>query len=298
MSYTILYRSTFVRLSDGNYIPMVECGDNNCYVGSKRSRDWNQYLFRKKGRISFSREEIEKAVEDIIQEEKDTYVGRENRRWPDTGSDVYTEGDIEKYFSYFSGMTIYGHSGASAQQIRNFFKKGIENSVSFDEDPVTLRLEWGYFEDYGYIEVRSEQEFLEEWNRLCQEGKTGLRVDYEELSSLLLWNKLHVKKARKPRLCTTCISLKNPESLPERVMNFRDYEKVAKVGERIILDGSGIISGLANASRASSYKVVGSNQNGLLLKRYGCRTRVYVKDYYKDQKVAVLSSVEFNRLPL
>ena len=47
MSYTILYRSMFVKLSNGKYIPMMEMGDNNVYEPSygkgkaKRVRDWS-----------------------------------------------------------------------------------------------------------------------------------------------------------------------------------------------------------------------------------------------------------------
>ena len=29
MSYSILYRSMFVKMSDGRFIPMMEMGDNN-----------------------------------------------------------------------------------------------------------------------------------------------------------------------------------------------------------------------------------------------------------------------------
>ena len=47
MSYSILYRSMFVELSDGRFIPMMEMGDNNvwdCNYGrgrDRRSRSWS-----------------------------------------------------------------------------------------------------------------------------------------------------------------------------------------------------------------------------------------------------------------
>ena len=42
MSYTIFYRSMFVKTSDNKYIPIIEGGDNNCYeAGSmRRARSW------------------------------------------------------------------------------------------------------------------------------------------------------------------------------------------------------------------------------------------------------------------
>ena len=88
-----------------------------------------------------------------------------------------------------------------------------------------------------------------------------------------------------------------PVFVAYRVRNYRDYEQEAKVGDRIILDGTGILSGFANATKSRSYKVVGRNDDGLLLTKYGCSKRLYVRDYYKDQKVGILTAQEFAALP-
>ena len=67
MSYSILYRSMFVKLSDGRYIPMMEMGDSNVYDASyrgkaRRSRSWSNINLNR-GQKFFTKDEIEKSLE-------------------------------------------------------------------------------------------------------------------------------------------------------------------------------------------------------------------------------------------
>ena len=305
MSYSIYYKSMFVKLSDGRYIPMMEAGDSNTYDGQKRCRDWQlrrpimQEGEARYEQYAWTEQEIMGDLKAFIDSEKKSHVGREARRWHDEG-ETYTEQDVERHFSYFSGMTIYGASGStSAQQIRNFFRKGFERAI----DIAAGLLEITYWKGGEYYRegIESEEHLARRYQELRNEGVKQIYFDYT-IHGMLRYDEQD-RKAKKPSarrqqgMRSVSISLRNAEKEPERVMNYRDYEQEAKVGDRIILDGTGILSGFANATKRRTYKVVGRNDNGLLLTQYGCSKRLYVQDYYKDQKVGILTAQEFAALP-
>ena len=73
MSYTIMYRSMFVKLSDGRFIPMVEMGDNNVRDwNGRRSRLWQQWVIGKSFKTfpAYTKDEIMAEVECVINNEK------------------------------------------------------------------------------------------------------------------------------------------------------------------------------------------------------------------------------------
>lgn len=304
MSYSIYYKSMFVRLSDGRYIPMMEAGDSNTYDGQKRCRDWQlrrpimQEGEARYEQYAWTEQEIKNDLEQYIDDVKQRNVNQP-KNWGKE-NDYWTLKEIEQKFSYFSGMTIYGQGGyTSAQQIRNFFRKGFERAI----DMAAGLLEITYWKDGKYHReaVESEEHLARRYKELRSEGMKQIYFDYT-IHGMLLYDQQD-RKAKKPSarrrqgMGTVSISLRNAEKEPERVMNYRDYEQVAEVGDRIILDGTGILSGFANATRSRSYKVVGRNDDGLLLTQYGCSKRLYVQDYYKDQKVGILTAQEFAALP-
>ena len=246
---------------------------------------------------AWTEQEIKNDLEQYIDDVKQRNVNRA-KNWGKE-NDYWTLKEIEQKFSYFSGMTIYGQGGyTSAQQIRNFLRKGFERAI----DMAAGMVEIAYFEgDRCKSEViESEEHLTRRWQELRSEGKQ-IYLDYT-IHGMLRYDEQD-RKAKKPSarrqqgMRTVSISLRNAEKEPERVMNYRDYEQEAKVGDRIILDGTGIISGFANATRSRTYKVVGRNDDGLLLTQYGCSKRLYVQDYYKDQKVGILTAQEFAALP-
>lgn len=304
MSYSIYYKSMFVKLSDGRYIPMMEAGDSNTYVGQKRCRDWQlrrpimQEGEARYEQYAWTEQEIKNDLEQYIDDVKQRNVNRA-KNWGKE-NDYWTLKEIEQKFSYFSGMTIYGQGGyTSAQQIRNFFRKGFERAI----DMAAGMLEITYWKGGEYYRegIESEEHLARRYQELRSEGVKQIYFDYT-IHGMLRYDEQD-RKAKKPSarrqqgMGTVSISLRNAEKEPERVMNYRDYEQEAKVGDRIILDGTGILSGFANATKSRSYKVVGRNDDGLLLTQYGCSKRLYVQDYYKDQKVGILTAQEFAALP-
>lgn len=304
MSYSIYYKSMFVKLSDGRYIPMMEAGDSNTYDGQKRCRDWQlrrpimQEGEARYEQYAWTEQEIKNDLEQYIDDVKQRNVNQPKKFGKE--NDYWTLKEIEQKFSYFSGMTIYGQGGyTSAQQIRNFFRKGFERAI----DMAAGLLEITYWKDDKYHRevVESEEHLARRYQELRNEGMKYIYFDYT-IHGMLRYDEQD-RKAKKPSarrqhgMGTMSISLRNAEKEPERVMNYRDYEQEAKVGDRIILDGTGILSGFANATKSRSYKVVGRNDDGLLLTQYGCSKRLYVRDCCKDQKVGILTAQEFAALP-
>ena len=83
-----------------------------------------------------------------------------------------------------------------------------------------------------------------------------------------------------------------------KIMVFSDYEKVAKVNDRIILGGKGILDGLSYKAKSNTHKVVRVSENHISLTAYRSKTIVCVQDGYRDQDVAILSAKEFAELPI
>ena len=164
MSYTILYRSMFVKMSDGKYIPMYEVGDNNVWEcdNKRRARSWYQADFIAKGRMCLTADEIMAGVEDYINSVKQSCMENPKPNYDGgDGNTYYTEKEIESRFGYFDGISIYGKSThvTTANQIRNFFKKGIERAVPFDE--VKLKVQWCVkYPDYERRCPETEDEFF------------------------------------------------------------------------------------------------------------------------------------------
>ena len=112
MSYTILYRSMFVKLRNNKYIPLVEIGSNNCYDSiGKRTRSWQQWLIEgREKEYSFTREEIMQAIESWIEREKKCHV---NKPKHGNNTEYWTFKDIEKHFGYFGCCALYGRRPGS-----------------------------------------------------------------------------------------------------------------------------------------------------------------------------------------
>ena len=78
-----------------------------------------------------------------------------------------------------------------------------------------------------------------------------------------------------------------------------DYLKNRKAGDIVVLAGYGIIDGLKVCSKYDTYKVYKkSTDYKLVIKSYrGKKTLTLREDSY-DQKICVLSKVEFKNLPV
>lgn len=180
MSYTILYRTLFLKLNDGTYIPFIEMGDNNVYEASygttrtyqRRARDWKKpntktWFGQAKDNLSMTKQEIIAGVEHIIKEEKEKYVNKLKNPYDKTCNEYWTEEDVEKDFGYFSSLAINGHwRNLTAQKLRNFFKKGLKQAINFAEN-IRIRISW-YDKDeldkslkYAKTYVNNEEELKE-----------------------------------------------------------------------------------------------------------------------------------------
>ena len=143
MSYTIFYRSLFVKTRDNKYIPIVESGDNNCWevCSNRRARSWASVRLTEEPKLSLTANEIMAGVERWIDNKKEQYVGKPIDVFDKTSSPI-TERDIEEDFGYYDGLAIGGSSCSktSAKDVRNFFKRGIKQAVEFND--VDLEMWW------------------------------------------------------------------------------------------------------------------------------------------------------------
>ena len=136
MSYSILYRSMFVKLSDGRFIPMMEMGDNNVWDGSygrgrgRRSRSWSNINLNR-GQKFFTKDEIEKSLECWFNES-------EQKRDRDRNSDLdWARESAEKAnFGYYEAIAVYGKGGThgtSFKDVRNIVLSGVKNCISVED---------------------------------------------------------------------------------------------------------------------------------------------------------------------
>lgn len=209
MSHSIYYRSMFVKLNDNKFIPLIEVGSSNCYDVTwngryRRERDWQQ--MRIEGRhneFAFTREEIMQEIERRIKDEKKYNVGKPNH----FREGVFTEKDIESMFGYFSGMCIEGRQTrtTTAQQIRNFFMRGFEQSVDMVTEAPQIKMTWstGDWEHRQYHQhtANNEKELTEKWNELTAAGiEVWLQYEFAEW----LWeNHRHKSVKKAPQEYTT-----------------------------------------------------------------------------------------------
>ncbi len=210
MSYTILYRSMFVKLRNNKYIPLVEIGSNNCYDSiGKRTRSWQQWLIEgREKEYSFTREEIMQAIESWIEREKKCHV---NKPKHGNNTEYWTFKDIEKHFGYFGCCALYSRSfdNTSAQQVRNFFLKGFEQAVSTEEAGFRLKLWWylpGKSCSTDSCCVTTEEELENQWQELLTSKGIRAWIDYD-YNSELLWNSHSLKK--KERTTGFVVTLNN-----------------------------------------------------------------------------------------
>ena len=89
-----------------------------------------------------------------------------------------------------------------------------------------------------------------------------------------------------------------------KVLNYIAYMKEAKVGDIIILGGTGIMDGIKHRNKFSSLTVAridlsnDGNVQEVFLRRYRCQNLSRVQASYRDQDVAVLTKKEFQTMPL
>lgn len=138
MSYEILYRRLFVKLSDTEIIPIVEAGSNNVYEatgnGRKRSRYWQNFSFISGGKTIVSPKEIETKIDTYRQEVIDRNA-ESNKRYVAEGKTEWVDEYSDKMWGYFTAISIYGRStrGTSFNMYKNYILNGIKEAVTVEE---------------------------------------------------------------------------------------------------------------------------------------------------------------------
>ena len=135
MSYSILYRSMFVKLSDGRFIPMMEIGDNNvwdCTYGrgrNRRSRSWSN-INLVEGKKFYSHEDLVKGLDEWNDK-------CEQKRARDLNSveDWRINTVKNRSFGYYEGISVYGkHTGNTTfNSVKNIVLSGENMAVSFED---------------------------------------------------------------------------------------------------------------------------------------------------------------------
>jgi hypothetical protein len=140
MSHTILYRAMFAKVGNDQYIPLVEYGSNNCYVGKKRERNWSNISLAPtegKTKLVYSRAEYMTLIDGYINEIKAKHVNQPKSYFNESEG-YWTMKDIEQDFGYFSSLCV-NNKRTSARMLRNFFERGFENAFDLtDKDCVCL----------------------------------------------------------------------------------------------------------------------------------------------------------------
>ena len=206
MSYTIFYRAMFIKLNNGEYIPMIESGDNNVYDvdRNRRSRDFTSCRWLHEGdeqrkRFSLTEEEILNSARREIEQTVEGYVGTE----PAFGGEPYTKEDILSDLGFFNCIKISGHSTTSASTFFNFMKSGLRNAVTFDEMRCGVRLSWyelsedkknsRWCTDYA----TDENELAQKWAEHLEKGRTPW-IGLSEGNADYAWE-IARSRNRKPR---------------------------------------------------------------------------------------------------
>lgn len=180
MSYTIFYRSLFVKTREGKYIPMIESGDNNCYEinNRRRARSWDCVRLTEEPKLSLTAGEIMAGVERWIKDKKEQYIGRPIDVFDMTSRPI-TEQDVEDDFGNYDGLAIgnANWSKTSAQTVRNFFKRGIENAIGFGE--IDMEVMWYDIDPNDRTSSKTERrypktedELTEMFEKVKAEGST------------------------------------------------------------------------------------------------------------------------------
>ena len=132
MSYSILYRSMFVKLSDGRFIPMMEMGDNNVYDTTysgkaRRSRSWSNINLNR-GQKFFTEDEIKNNLKEW-NEAFEAQISKDME-----SSDEWTRKMAQtKDFGYYEAIRVYGKSTTMFKDIKNIIMSGVKNCISVED---------------------------------------------------------------------------------------------------------------------------------------------------------------------
>jgi len=78
----------------------------------------------------------------------------------------------------------------------------------------------------------------------------------------------------------------------------QDIKKIEQhAGDYILLGGMGLMNGLAYACKYDAHKIIGVDDDGLVLQRYGRRKRSILPWHNMEQQYRIISKAEYKGLP-
>ena len=165
MAYSILYRSMFVKMSDGRFIPMMEMGDNNvweCNYGcgrNRRVRSWSNIRLNNEQKF-FTEEEIRNFLEGWNNE-------FEAKRQKDLNSEEeWARNRAENAnFGYYEAISVYGKGSTNVttfNDVRNIVLGGIKNCISLQDAVEKCNLKITYWENgvRRFVKVKTEEDLF------------------------------------------------------------------------------------------------------------------------------------------
>lgn len=190
MSYSILYRPMFLKVKENMYIPIYEGGDNNVWEcdNKRRSRSWSNTRFKGMENIYCGESELFDILNNIHEEVIQRYKERE---------DNYSD----KQFGYFDSVSVSGKKPitTSWNDYLNFFKKGIQNSITFEEaKELRLAIQLTYYDiedKYHFVYINTKEELFNMLDELKNQTK-HLWVGYSSVSDRI-YNFINCMRSKK-----------------------------------------------------------------------------------------------------
>lgn len=126
MSYSMFYQYQFIKLEnhpygkDGPiYIPFVEAGSNNLYVGNRRVRSWQLFTFVLENLIF----DTSSSMEQKINLDRDYRINQ------------YLDEYTDKHYGYYAALSVGGRSTHSTTfgNFMGIVKQGVKKALTIEE---------------------------------------------------------------------------------------------------------------------------------------------------------------------
>lgn len=167
MSYSIIYRSLFIKFPNNTYLPFVEYGDNNVYdvlpsgKCGKRSRDWGicGTIFVPTKNMPATEEEMLNNLDRIHQQQIER-AKEYNERNPESKWDYAADG---KDFGSYMGLKL-GSNYASLKQFKNFVKNGCKKAVLFENlksNSISITIQSSWYLKIDHPDMKSFHHYVE-----------------------------------------------------------------------------------------------------------------------------------------
>lgn len=178
MSYTILYRSMFVKVDNNRFIPLYESGDNNVWECdlSRRARSWGHYY-------PCNLRKDHKTLPFFTEHE---LLG-------------LMDGDLKQCVYY--GVKVSGISCTQEKDLMNYWRRGIKKAKTFDEleaAGITLQVKdcnYGDERPHFSKSVHNLAELIMAWTICLQVCGTAECVPYGSVSEWA-FKRLYPKKPK------------------------------------------------------------------------------------------------------